>query len=354
MSHPELIQLPAEACRFCSVVSKENGEDPIGSAWPYVQWLIIEMPQPWDEDLWVQHPIAQPIFDYIKALRENHGIWTRPLVIAPDRDYSVPGHTRILYYRRPAQLFSQLEKQEFLVPPEKVLEVAIALLHQSTTPSGSLAELDAYHQPGATRDLMVCTHGNVDVACARFGYPIYEQLRNQYATSPIPSTHPSIHSPNPLRIWRCSHFGGHNFAPTLVDLPTGQYWGHLESSILDTLIYRRGSVADLRPFYRGWSGLRPFEQMVEREIWIERGWEWLNYLKSGTTIAIDPTHEDEWDADWGTVQIDFQSPDGQVSGRYEAKVETRGSVMTQYNSGTDQSLESVKQYQVTSLIQVAR
>ena len=58
---------------------------------------------------------------------------------------------------------------------------------------------------------MVCTHGNVDVACARFGFPIYEQLRqtqggkwmsgrvdewesNGNTHPPIhPSTHPPIY-----------------------------------------------------------------------------------------------------------------------------------------------------------------
>ena len=38
-------------CRFCSTVSKANGHDPIGSALPYDQWLIIEIPQPWEQPL---------------------------------------------------------------------------------------------------------------------------------------------------------------------------------------------------------------------------------------------------------------------------------------------------------------
>lgn len=327
-----------EDCRFCSVVSKANGEDPIGSVHPHDQWLIIEMPQPWDRSLWMEHPIAQVVFSHIQDLRENHGIWTRPMVIAPDRDYSVPDHTRILFYRRPVPCFAQFEQQEFLVPTEQVLEVAIALLQQSTAPSDDLSGLDTYCQPGATRDLMVCTHGNIDVACSRFGYPIYEQLRRDYAG-------------DTLRVWRCSHFGGHNFAPTLVDLPIGQYWGHLDPDILDTLVRRQGDVSTLYNYYRGWSGLQRFEQIAEREIWMQRGWDWLNYRKAGRTIAIDTTHEDEWDADWATIQIDFQSPDQQIAGRYEAKVETRGYVITQYQSGTDQPLEPVKQYRVTSLVE---
>ena len=34
-------------CRYCSQVSKANGEDPIGSAPQIDYWIIVEVPQPW-------------------------------------------------------------------------------------------------------------------------------------------------------------------------------------------------------------------------------------------------------------------------------------------------------------------
>ena len=49
----------------------------------------------------------------------------------------------------------------------------------------------------------------VDVACARFGYPIYRQLRDRFGY-------------NGLRVWRCSQKWEQQFAPTLIDLPNGQ------------------------------------------------------------------------------------------------------------------------------------
>jgi hypothetical protein len=321
-------------CRFCSVVAKSHGHDPIGSAWHYDQWIIIELSQPWEQSLWLEHPTLSAIYSQlIKPLHDEQGIWVRPLVIAPDREYSLPDRTRVLYYRRPAQQFAQFEKQEFLVPSTQILPLATALLQKPD----QLAEFDPYRQETShIRELMVCTHGNVDVACARFGFPIYEQLRKNYANSE-------------LRVWRCSHFGGHNFAPTLIDLPEGRYWGYLEPEMLDLLVHRNGSVADLRPFYRGWCGLKQFEQIAEREIWLQTGWQWLDYLKQGETIAIAPTDEnDESDeADWADVRIDYTSPDGQISGTYTARVETCGTVMTQWRSGNDQPIEAVKQYRVS-------
>lgn len=326
-------------CRFCSVVSKTNGHDPIGSAWHYDQWLIIEMPQPWERSLWIEHPTLQPIYEQlIKPLHEEQGVWVRPLVIAPDRDYAIPDRTRVLYYYRPSSLFAQFEKQEFVIPTDQIFPLATALLQQPEQRS----QFESYRQETShIRDLMVCTHGNVDVACARFGFPIYEKLRKDYAAQV-----------DNLRVWRCSHFGGHVFAPTLIDLPEGRYWGHLEPNMLDLLVHRNGSVEDLRPFYRGWCGLKQFEQIVEREIWIQEGWQWLTYLKRGETLDIAPHDEEEEEADWAEVRIEYASANGCITGAYEARVEVCNTILTQWRSGNDEPLEKAKQYRISRLNKV--
>jgi hypothetical protein len=314
-------------------VSKANGEDPIGSAWPYQQWLIIEVPQPWPTGFLKQNPLLQPIYQTAQTIHEQQGHWPRLLAIAPDREYSQPHHTRILYLQRPNGLFAAFEKQEFLVPHAEVSDVATTLL----TRSEHLAQFEPYRQDTSpVRDLLVCTHANVDVACSRFGYPLYQQLRKEYAG-------------DTLRVWRCSHFGGHQFAPTLIDLPEGRYWGHLEPDILDLLVQRKGSVTGLRPYYRGWAGLTKFEQIVEREIWMREGWNWLDCPKAGQVLAKDETNE-EGDADWAEVRIDFVSSDGTASDMYEARVEVSDQVTTMRRSGDEESIETVKQYKVGHLV----
>lgn len=278
------------------------------------------------------------VIELVEAIHAQ-GVNFRQLAIAPDREYSRPGYARVLNYRRPARRFAQFEKQEFIVPEEQVGALAIALYQQPE----QLPKFEPYRQETRhIRELMVCVHGNEDVACARFGYPIYEKLRKEYAPA----------CGGQLRVWRVSHFGGHQFAPTLVDLPVGHCWGHLEPEALDCLVYRNEPVASLRPFYRGWAGLTRFEQIVEREIWMQEGWKWLDYHKSGQMLAIDPANEERY-ADWAQVRIDFAARDGSVSGAYEARVEVSGRVMTMRNSGDEQSIEEVKQYSVSRLVKVA-
>jgi hypothetical protein len=318
-------------CQFCSVISKTNGEDPIGTANPADGWVIVEIPQPWTKESMMAHPALSGVFQELHQGQRK----LMPMAIAPDPQYSTPGFVRLLHYQRPAKTFAQFDKQEFLVPENQLAQLSTALLQQPE----ELNQFEPYKQPTHhIREIMVCTHGNVDIACSRFGYPIYQKLRQEYAAS----------SNGELRVWRCSHFGGHQFAPTLLDLPSGQFWGHLEPDVLDCLVQRDTPVTKLYGFYRGWAGLTKFEQIVEREIWMQQGWEWLNYNKSTQILAQD-TANGERNPDWAEIRFDFTSPNGSVQGAYEARVEVCDRVMSAINSGNEQLLQEVKQYRVSRL-----
>jgi hypothetical protein len=322
-------------CRFCSEISQANGEDPIGSALTPEQYLIIEAAPPWPDEIWIEpNPMPQGVLDALNYTWEQD-ISIRQLAIAPDREYSQRGLTRVIHYRRPAKLFAKFEKQEFLVQNDLVGSLALALLKQPK----ELVNFEQYQQQtNHIRDLLVCTHGNVDVACSRFGYPIYKKLRSEHVNA----------SGGKVRVWRCSHFQGHQFAPTLIDLPEGRYWGHLQPEILDILVQRNAPVTKLYPFYRGWAGLSKLEQIVEREIWMQEGWDWIEYHKKGEILAMDEINQD-----WAEVRIEFFTHDGSACSAYEARVELCGYVVTAVNSGENEPLEEVKQYRVSRLVKVA-
>jgi hypothetical protein len=132
--------------------------------------------------------------------------------MAPDDEYSVPGLVRVIDLTLPEPPFRAYGRSEYLIPPH---ELVAALRVMADDPGA--ADLDAYRQePAATRDLLVCTHGAVDACCAKFGYPVYRRLRQIAAESALPV---------PVRVWRCTHFGGHRFAATLLDMPEGRYLG---------------------------------------------------------------------------------------------------------------------------------
>lgn len=326
-------------CRYCSLVSKTNREDPIGTAGTCDHWLIMEIPQPWSQNIFRENATIESLRDLLQKLVSQHKVKLKPIFIAPDREYSKPGFTRIFHYYRPAKLFSRFEKQEFIVPENKAVALVTVIFKQLMQQPNNLAKFLEYRRSTShIRELMVCTHTQVDLACGRFGTPLYRKLRQEYAPA----------ANGQLRVWQTTHFGGHKFAPTLIDLPQGCLWGHLEPEVLDLLIKQNGSVSTLRQYYRGWAGLNKFEQIAEREIWMRLGWSWLDYIKSGKVLAMEEV-EPEDKPNWAEVQIDFVATDSSTTGAYEVGIEACGEVMSASKSAREMELKAVKQYRVSHL-----
>jgi len=310
--------------RLCSLVSKANGEDPIGSAKAVKTRLIVELPQPWLRNALDSRRLVEGLRPVVECAQDD-GLLGAFSAVLPDREYSRNGQTRLLFLRRPEGPFAVYERVDLLVPDGELVAAVGALLEGS-----GLGRFGRYRQEtDHVRDLLVCTHGSRDVCCGKFGYPVYDLLRRRHA------------SPGKVRVWRTSHTGGHRFAPTMIDYPEGRLWGHLEPWAAERLAARRGPVSDLRAFYRGWAGLRsPAEQAAEREVFAREGWAWTGYLKEGRVLNSGNGRTE--------VRIAYRGADGTVSGAYEATVEVAGTVMTMERSG-DAELAEVDQYRVVRL-----
>ncbi|MCC9076509.1 hypothetical protein FKZ61_010355 [Litorilinea aerophila] len=300
---------------YCNVLARQNGLDPGGHAGHFDDAVLVETPLPWRRDIYqTAGPLPQELIDLLALWLERYrqtGIYNhRPLLIAPDPDYSEPGYRRVIFYRRPQEPCAHFHKTEYSVPEAKVGPLLWALFQDRE----GLAAFEPYRRPEAERlrDLLVCTHGTVDVACAKFGYPLYRNLRHEIA------------SPD-LRIWRVSHFGGHVFAPTFLDMPTGHYWAYMDVAESEAVLGRTGAPAALYGHYRGWAGLPTgFAQAVEREIWQQEGWQWFDYPKACTVLEQDT---DGASPRWMVIRMDFRRTDGSSAG-YLARVEISHTVET--------------------------
>jgi hypothetical protein len=270
-SHPIAdSNVPEDACRFCSQVSQRQQEDPVGSADAVDEWLFVEVPRPWGKNPWAMHPAYGELLHRVEALDRHprRYLRTRLQAIAPPRNSPVPTQIRVLYYHRPQFDFSVYHKLEYFIP----LEQCADLVHHLLFHPADLAGFRNYAQhTGTTRDLFICTHAHYDLACGHFGAPLYQTLRRQYASEHV-------------RVWQVNHFGGHQFAPTLLDFPSGHWWGHLTPKHLEGLLHRRGSIDELSRCFRGWSGLPKFAQWVDRALWMQIGWEWLEATKSARIL----------------------------------------------------------------------
>lgn len=319
-----------ETREMCSLLSLERGEDPIGSAVVNEHYVIMELPMPWPHDAWHSPVLPAGVREVARSAQAN-GLDVRSLAIAPDVEHSLEGYTRLFHFKRPQGYFARFDKEEYHLPTHLVADLMSALY----AGGAALSPFEQYRQDSAhIRELFVCTHGTRDACCGKFGYQLYEALRNRY----VPA------SEGRLRVWRASHLGGHRFSPTLLDFPYGHYWGRLNARSVATLLAHDRPPGTLRMNYRGWAGLDKLAQAAEREILEQVGWDWLDYLKSSQVLEKGEAG--------ARVRIEYASPDGSDMGTYEAVVESDGTVLTIGSCRGDEPPKEREQYRVTGLVHV--
>lgn len=325
---------------FCNMKAQEQGLDPVGHAGTFDDAILIEHPLPWKRDVFGENggmaPEAQTLRDkWLQEYYDTGQYRHRPLLIAPDERYSVDGFRRVMFYERSADAIAHFTKCEYLIPEDQVGKLMWALFDDDTP----LAEFASFRVPemDTMRDILVCTHGSVDVVCAKFGYPTFRHLQETYQSDDV-------------RIWRVTHFGGHVFAPTVMDMPTGHYWAYVEAEQATQIIERTGDVAKLFGHYRGWAGFPQggAMQAAERAMWQEEGWRWFDYAKCGVEIGRAATTEKDELPAWSDIRIEYSDGNG-TSGAYEARVEMTPSITINPASNNERTYD-YPQWRVVSLV----
>ena len=88
------------------------------------------------------------------------------------------------------------------------------------TPIESLVRDGALGATVGATQYFVCTNGQRDLCCARFGLPAYARLRELVGE----------------RVWQTTHVGGHRFAPNVLVLPQGALYGRVTADDTETLV----------------------------------------------------------------------------------------------------------------------
>ncbi|MGG6263984.1 sucrase ferredoxin [Leptolyngbya sp. AN03gr2] len=234
-------------------MSHESGEELIGSAPNSSMYVLIECPLPWASKAIDSKKIPLNLRETIQKIRSIDRSIRFLLFLGESRVRS-----RVMVFRK--VLPSGYHKREFEL--ESIDQVA-PLLEQHLNPTG--LEIECY--PSDTQDVFVCTHGSHDKCCAKFGYPFYRQALKLVDQFQLSNT----------RFWQVSHIGGHRFAPTIVTFPDGRYYGALDETSLSAILQRSGDIQCLNRVYRGWGILPAPIQVMEREIALQRGWDWFQY-----------------------------------------------------------------------------
>jgi hypothetical protein len=283
--------------------------------------MFMEIPLPWPENvLQARHApegLEALIWEQYEDLPDPWGM----IGIARDDDYSVDGMSWIFDLQQREGVAGAYHRDSYLVPAGEMMRYLRLLSYEPEHP-----DLDEVRQldDQLTRDFLICTHGAVDACCATMGYPMYKLMRLM-----------ADQAETPVRVWRCTHFGGHRFAATALEAPGGRYWGRLKADMLAKLVHQRGTARELRPNYRGWAALEePLWQIAEAEIFATAGWMWTDATVTSIEGAVSPE-------EGGDLTIVFTSPSG-ASGSVEIAISPSGILQTM--DSTNGELSDAPQY----------
>lgn len=241
----------------CAPWTKTQGVDPIGSAGSFDAVLLVEWPLPWPRDV-----------SEIPALADAAAHpGARLMTVVPHDEADGDGQRRVVHRRRTGT--NHLLGVDHRVIASEVPALVAALLEDVHADTSRWASAVG----PSPAEVLVCAHGRRDPCCGHWGTLLHMELTARWPD---------------VRLWRCSHTGGHRFAPTAVTLPEGRAWAYVDPDLLDGVVRRTADLAALAPHDRGTTGLDGWAQVVERAIFAERGWSWLDEtVTASTTVADD-------------------------------------------------------------------
>lgn len=217
---------------YCSDLCHASGEPLLGTAGQVDVWLLLEYKPVWRAKATDDNDLAAPMKAWLERTVDAYaatGRKARPQFIRrPELDTSdislfVGSNGRLLEY------------------VGNYNEIAGFDLNQLDDPDrGKLA-------PVAEPRYFVCTNGQRDLCCARYGRPVYARLRELVGA----------------RAWQTTHVGGHRFAPNVLALPQGALYGRVFVDEVDAFAATVEAGELSLPHLRGRAALPPAAQVAE-------------------------------------------------------------------------------------------
>lgn len=257
MTAAEQTPIPPDPAFRCSPWTRAHDVDPIGSAGDFDAVLLVAWPLPWPHDV-SEIPVLA---------RASAVAGVRVMAVVPQPDAVADDLVTVVHRRRTAT--NHLAGVDHRVSRAELPDLldtltAAPLADHLTLPSVA---------DEAPAEVLVCGHGRRDACCGRWGTLLHVEVAARWAG---------------VRVWRCSHTGGHRFAPTAITLPEGRAWAYVDAELLDGVVRRSGDLRALARHDRGTTALDPWAQVVERGVFQEVGWSWLDQDLTSCAIDVAP------------------------------------------------------------------
>lgn len=223
---------------LCADVSGSASEELAATASRVDRWVLVEYRGLWDRDVLGGSLLSQPLKEHLREQLNRLG------------------HSRLLFVKRPERR-SHKRRMLFIGSSRPGEERFYALEfehHDDLLGYDFATALHGDGAPGVPVDhplFVVCTHGKRDRCCAKYGRPLYDDLRRKV---------------DPEWVWQSTHVGGDRFAGNVVVLPEGLFYGRVGAEDLDPILddYFDGRLNLAR--YRGRSAYTFAVQAAEQEV----------------------------------------------------------------------------------------
>lgn len=203
--------MPTNEILFCSECSVAVGESPVGTAPRVDVWLLLEHNANWGAK-------ALPASNLDAAVKQQIETWIDALPNArfqfikrgrnARRDESNGHH---FYIARSDERQPTLHRF-LLASYDDLLTLDVPAIANGDP---------AYDMQRTDEQLLItCTNGQRDIACSKYGMPLYVELERRVGTA----------------AWQTTHFTGHRFSPVFASLPDGTCYGHARPDEFETLL----------------------------------------------------------------------------------------------------------------------
>ena len=247
---------------LCTEFSLMNAEPLAATASRIDHWILVEYRGVWSRDVLGGSILSDTVKEHLRAQLRALPNSRLLFVRRPDRR----GRARhAVYFGRSRERDQRLFGLE-IGSHEELAELDFV----SGIEEGSLGERVEHPL------LVVCTHGKRDRCCAKFGQPLYDELRAQVEGE---------------WVWQSTHVGGDRFAGNVVFLPEGVYYGRVERAdvwgLLDEHLAGRIAIGH----YRGRSCYPFHVQAAERTI---RAVTELDEVDDVALVDVERIGEEAW------------------------------------------------------------
>ncbi len=178
----------------CSVASERRPDDPAGTATHVRAFLLVEHHGPWGTSAPRDSRLPDEVRDHLSAHRAIKVLMAR----RHHKAHRGSSYQAVLCF--PAR---RLLLRTTFEDPAELLDLDLDAVSRGVPP-------DWEQLPGPLYG--VCTHGRHDACCAERGRPVCQALTEL----------------RPEETWEVSHIGGDRFAPNMLVLPEGLYYGRLD------------------------------------------------------------------------------------------------------------------------------